>query len=200
MKNPSTILCFGDSLTDRYSPVFTQQIMQKFPDINFTIINAGISGETSRDGLRRLPHMLDTKPDVVIIGFGMNDLGKEEPDRVPQSEFAENLSQMNAAFEQLMANYTPHIPRMDVLDFERHLMTLDDKRRHMERMLSLFRAKTRLAAGGGAQASKLSIQELDAKRLNMLQTQTALSARRTYIGQVWTDLRDSGQAFARLKE
>ncbi len=103
MENPCKIMCFGDSLTVRYAPVFEKQFKQKFPDIDATIVNAGISGETSRDGLQRLPQMLGEKPDVVIIGFGMNDQGKEEPDRVPQLEFAQNLTQMIAVFEGIGA-------------------------------------------------------------------------------------------------
>lgn len=103
MENPCKILCFGDSLTLRYATVFEQRFREKFPDIDATIVNAGVSGETSREALGRLPSILEEKPDGVVLGFGMNDLGKEGPRHVSQPEFESNLLQMIREIEGIGA-------------------------------------------------------------------------------------------------
>ena len=38
------------------------------------VINAGVSGEESSDGLKRLPKFLKGKPDIVILCHGANDI------------------------------------------------------------------------------------------------------------------------------
>ncbi|KPJ58697.1 MAG: hypothetical protein AMS15_07830 [Planctomycetes bacterium DG_23] len=95
MENPGKILCFGDSLTAGYAPLFARRFKQEFPDIDCEIVNAGMAGETSRDGLKRLPKLLKEQPQVVLMGFGMNDLSKG----VSTVELADNLSQMVSHFE-----------------------------------------------------------------------------------------------------
>ncbi len=92
-------------MTVRYAPIFEQRFKQSFPDIEATIVNGGVSGETSRDGLQRLPQMLAEKPNIVIICFGMNDrgAGKKAHKRVPQSEFVQNLTRIISAFEDIGA-------------------------------------------------------------------------------------------------
>jgi len=71
-----TILAFGDSLTvgvgttdeNSYPTVLAGLIGR-------TVINAGVSGETTEEGVLRLPGELDTFfPDLVIILEGGNDL------------------------------------------------------------------------------------------------------------------------------
>lgn len=38
-----------------------------------TVVNAGVSGDTTAGGLRRLDWLLRQKPDVVVVGLGAND-------------------------------------------------------------------------------------------------------------------------------
>jgi acyl-CoA thioesterase-1 len=73
------ILCFGDSLTAGYGldpgqayPALIQEKIHKqgWP---FTVINAGVSGETSAGGLRRIDWLLRQKIDVLILELGVND-------------------------------------------------------------------------------------------------------------------------------
>ena len=69
-----SIVCFGDSLTEGYGsidgntyPYFLQQL------INIPVINKGISGNTSRDGLDRIDDILQFKNSLIIVEFGAND-------------------------------------------------------------------------------------------------------------------------------
>jgi len=72
----ATVLAFGDSLTAG----FGASAQQSYPSVLgnlavLDVINAGISGELSADGLNRLPALLDRhKPPLVILCHGGNDL------------------------------------------------------------------------------------------------------------------------------
>lgn len=74
------IVVFGDSLSAAYRipqergwvTLLAQRIAEQ--DINYTVINASISGETTDGGLSRLPSTLAThKPDIIILELGGND-------------------------------------------------------------------------------------------------------------------------------
>jgi len=41
--------------------------------IDWIVINAGVSGDTTAGGLRRLPWLLKSEPDVVFVALGAND-------------------------------------------------------------------------------------------------------------------------------
>jgi len=76
----ATIVCFGDSITAGYAvrrgfPSFWREALrQRFPDAEIEMINSGISGDTSQDGLARLDWaVLSYEPDLVTINFGIND-------------------------------------------------------------------------------------------------------------------------------
>lgn len=97
MENPCKILCFGDSLTNGYFPIFEQMFRKGYPDIDATFINAGIGGETTRDGLKRLPTLLNENPGVTLICFGMND----ENRGISSVELAQNLSKMVDEFQNI---------------------------------------------------------------------------------------------------
>jgi acyl-CoA thioesterase I len=73
------ILCLGDSLTAGYGLDLSQAypaLLQKKIDTlgwNFKVINAGLSGETTAGGLRRLDWFLKRRIDVLILALGGND-------------------------------------------------------------------------------------------------------------------------------
>jgi len=94
------IVAFGDSITaggDASTPklIFWERwadaLRQKYPRATITAINGATGGDTTRQGLQRLQEkVLAQKPDLVLIGFGMNDHNREGFG-VPLAEFADNL-------------------------------------------------------------------------------------------------------------
>jgi acyl-CoA thioesterase-1 len=76
---PVKILAFGTSLTQGYGlPPGTEftDVMQarlKAAGIDATLINAGVSGDTSADGLSRIDWSLADHPDAAIVEMGSND-------------------------------------------------------------------------------------------------------------------------------
>jgi acyl-CoA thioesterase-1 len=41
--------------------------------VRIEVVNAGVSGDTTRSGLERLPGLLELKPDVLVVALGGND-------------------------------------------------------------------------------------------------------------------------------
>jgi acyl-CoA thioesterase-1 len=73
------IVAFGDSLTAGYGtdagnsyPDFLERDLNAkgFP---YHVVNAGISGNTTKDGVERMDEVLALKPGLVIVAFGGND-------------------------------------------------------------------------------------------------------------------------------
>lgn len=73
------ILFFGNSLTAGYGidkddafPGLTQARLDSL-DLNYKVINGGLSGETTAGGLSRLDWFLEEKPEIFILELGGND-------------------------------------------------------------------------------------------------------------------------------
>jgi acyl-CoA thioesterase I len=79
-KDPRPVLvCFGDSLTAGYGtdpgdsyPDYLQADLDQL-HYNYRVVNEGISGNTTKDGVDRLPDVLALHPAIVIVEFGGND-------------------------------------------------------------------------------------------------------------------------------
>lgn len=74
-----TIVAFGDSLTaglgvghDESYPADLQRELDA-RGYRYRVINLGISGNTTKDGVLRIPEVLKYHPSVVIVAFGGND-------------------------------------------------------------------------------------------------------------------------------
>lgn len=73
------VVCFGDSLTAGHGadlgasyPDFLQKDLDR-DGYNVRVINEGISGNTTKDGVDRLDEVIALKPQVVVLEFGGND-------------------------------------------------------------------------------------------------------------------------------
>jgi len=73
------IVAMGDSLTEglgvNQAEAYPAQLERKLREngYNYTVINAGVSGETTTGALARVDWMLTLKPDIVILATGGND-------------------------------------------------------------------------------------------------------------------------------
>ncbi|HEY2040688.1 MAG TPA: arylesterase [Edaphobacter sp.] len=73
------IVCFGDSLTAGYGtdpgeayPDYLQTDLDR-KGYEYRVVNAGISGNTTKDGLERVDRVIAMKPTLVVVEFGGND-------------------------------------------------------------------------------------------------------------------------------
>jgi len=95
------IVVFGDSI----SAGFGLDAGQSFPDllqkdldsrgIKYRVVNSGLDGNTTQDGVARLSMALAEKPKIVILELGGNDGLRGIPASITQA----NLAQMIEAFQ-----------------------------------------------------------------------------------------------------
>lgn len=90
----STVLALGDSLTAGYGVAANKAWPALLASkTGWTVINGGISGNTSSEALTRLPALLEEhKPVLVFITLGGNDMLRH----APQQETITNLEKMIA--------------------------------------------------------------------------------------------------------
>jgi lysophospholipase L1-like esterase len=95
--SPVRIICFGDSITAvywhsggyrAYPEILKQYLCDEFNHSQHVeVVNAGVSGNTTIDGLARMEQdVLRHAPNLIIVKFGMNDIA-----RAPHDVFRDNL-------------------------------------------------------------------------------------------------------------
>ncbi len=99
LANRPVIVALGDSLTaglgvdaDKNYPARLQQLIDA-GGYAYRVVNAGVSGDTSAQGLNRLQTVLDLHPEIVIVALGANDGLRG----LPTSETARNLDAITTA-------------------------------------------------------------------------------------------------------
>lgn len=99
----STILvAFGDSLTAGYGVSLEESypsiLQKKLEDVGkaVTIINMGVSGETTTGALERLEFVAKQNPRIVLLGLGANDMLRSSS---PDEAYA-NLEKMIVFFKE----------------------------------------------------------------------------------------------------
>lgn len=123
------IVCLGDSLTAG----FGLDPGQSYPDLlqreldrrgyHYRVVNLGVSGDTTQDGLERLPLALAEKPRIVVLEFGANDGLRGQPVSNSQNNLArviealqQNGAQVVLAGITLPPNYGPdYIRKFDAV-------------------------------------------------------------------------------------
>lgn len=93
-KSLTKIVAFGDSLTAGYGlpseesyPSLLQKMLER-DGFEYEVVNAGISGDTSAGGVRRIDWALEGDVKFVILELGANDILRGQP----ISEMKKNLS------------------------------------------------------------------------------------------------------------
>jgi acyl-CoA thioesterase I len=100
---PLKILAFGTSLTQGYGlPPGTEftailESRLKAAGIDATVINAGVSGDTSADGLSRIDWSLADRPDAAIVEMGSNDALRGLEPRETEKNLSAILGKLKAA-------------------------------------------------------------------------------------------------------
>ena len=102
------IICFGDSLTAG----FGTDLGQSYPDhlqrlldadgYHYHVVNAGISGNTTKDGLDRVQLVIDRHPKIVVVEFGGNDGLRGLPIDQTQANLSSILAQLQASGAQVV--------------------------------------------------------------------------------------------------
>lgn len=78
--NPVRIMLYGDSLMAGYGLAQNENLAEELNrnlqtnENTFSILNASISGNTSKNGLSRINWSLGDNPDIVILCLGANDV------------------------------------------------------------------------------------------------------------------------------
>lgn len=90
--NTSKVVAFGDSLTSGHGVSNENSYPSILADLlDCEVVNAGVSGQDTNQGLRRLSDSLEThQPDLVVLCFGGNDMLRKQPD----TQTVENLKEM----------------------------------------------------------------------------------------------------------
>jgi acyl-CoA thioesterase-1 len=129
---PLTIVAFGDSLTsghrlplaNAYPAVLEARL--KAAGLHATVVNEGVSGDTTAGALRRLSRALARSPQIVIVELGVNDGLRGIP--VPQ--IRANLAAMIEAAQAQQAEVL--LCAMEALPLQGWQYTIDFHRMYDE--------------------------------------------------------------------
>ena len=103
LNSRSIILAFGDSLTYGKGAPTQSYPTQLQKLINMRVINAGVSGETSTRGLKRLPSLLKKyHPSLVILCHGGNDLIQKKSKELLKSNLRRMIQISKASGAQVL--------------------------------------------------------------------------------------------------
>jgi acyl-CoA thioesterase I len=101
--NRPVIVAFGDSLTAGFGaepghsfPDYLQQDLDS-RHLRWRLANAGVSGDTTTDGLNRLDEVRRYKPGIVLVEFGGNDGLRGLPIETTRANLDQIVSSLGAA-------------------------------------------------------------------------------------------------------
>src|ERR1041385_6080690 len=105
---PTEILVFGDSIAAGFGlpqqEAFPARLEAKLPAGGpaVHVINAGVSGDTTADGLARLDWSLADKPDLVILELGANDMLRGIPPATARANLDKMIDKITASGAKLL--------------------------------------------------------------------------------------------------
>ncbi len=114
--NASKLLILGDSLSAGYQMPIEKAWPTLLPDVlsqkgkSVNVINASISGDTTGNGIARLPQLLSQhQPDFVLIELGANDGLRGFPPKLIQNNLVQMIDMVR------VSNSTPILMQIRVL-------------------------------------------------------------------------------------
>jgi len=102
------LLAFGDSLTAGLglpaSQAFPARLEARLREqgIDVHIVNAGVSGDTTTDGLARIDWSLAGKPDFVILALGANDALRGIDPKIVRANLDKMIDKVQASGAKLL--------------------------------------------------------------------------------------------------
>ena len=79
-----------------YHNVLKERIEKEHPELNIEYVNAGISGNSTVDALKRIEHdVIAQNPDVAVVCFGLNDVAG-----MALEEYVSNMEQIFRALRE----------------------------------------------------------------------------------------------------
>jgi acyl-CoA thioesterase-1 len=97
------IVALGDSLTaglgvarDEAYPALLEARLRR-EGFAYRVVNAGVSGDTTAGGLRRLDWVLRARPDIVIVALGANDGLRAQPVAALRDNLTAIVTRLRAA-------------------------------------------------------------------------------------------------------
>lgn len=102
------ISVLGDSLTaglgvaaDEAFPTLLEARLRR-EGYDYRVVNAGVSGETTAGGLRRVDWVLRARPDVVVVALGANDGLRGQSPAVMRDNLAAIIARLRASGAQVL--------------------------------------------------------------------------------------------------
>lgn len=102
------IVALGDSLTaglgvaaDEAYPALLEARLKR-EGFDYRVVNAGVSGDTSAGGLRRLDWALRLKPEIVIVALGANDGLRGQPPAALRDNLTRIVERARAAGSRVL--------------------------------------------------------------------------------------------------
>jgi acyl-CoA thioesterase I len=102
-RGDAVVVALGDSLTaglgvaaDEAFPARLETRL-KTEGYAYRVVNAGVSGDTTAGGLRRVDWVLRARPEVVIVALGANDGLRGQDPRVMRANLDEIVARLQAA-------------------------------------------------------------------------------------------------------
>lgn len=122
---PFKIIVFGDSISTgdeaslealRFQSRYAKALGEQFPKAQITVENGATGGDNTVNGLARLEDkVLSRSPDLVLVGFGMNDHNVLEGGGVTPEQFQKNLGSIVESIRKLtgadvilLSTFPPH--------------------------------------------------------------------------------------------
>jgi len=110
------IAAFGDSLSAGFGaepgksfPDYVQRLIDR-AGYRYRVFNAGVSGDTTSDGVERMPEVIALHPAIVILEFGGNDGLRGLPVTTTKANLARMIEELqNSGARVLLAGMT--LPR-----------------------------------------------------------------------------------------
>ena len=97
------LVCFGDSLTAGFGTEPGEAYPERLQALldaqgyRYHVVNAGISGETTKDGLERVARVIARHPQIVVLEFGGNDGLRGLPLEQTKANLAAMIEQLQAS-------------------------------------------------------------------------------------------------------